>query len=180
MCSDIQPQLHPCIPRLGRSPFGFNFQTFQNCGSVENPPRVENVFKQSKAKQQVGAKCKLILLHLLQILLFMEKIVSHIMREKKSIWKKVSCFKRILKAPLQTGEILPTGKASHCSSNMQPFTSLMSHATSVPRECHNVISKIRYVSYKTGRKLTSRDEVHSIRSSTSRSVRKKVTSCSAT
>jgi hypothetical protein len=35
----------------------------------------------SKAKQQAGAKCKPSLLHLLQILLFMEKIVSHIMRE---------------------------------------------------------------------------------------------------
>jgi hypothetical protein len=50
----------------------------------------------SKALQQaVGAKCKPSLLHLLQILLFMEKIVSHIMRENTSIWKKVSCFKRI-------------------------------------------------------------------------------------
>jgi hypothetical protein len=69
----------------------------------------------SKATQQAAAKCKPSLLHLLQILLFTEKKVSHMLREKKSIWKP---FKRILKAPLQTGEIFPTGKATCCSSNM--------------------------------------------------------------
>jgi hypothetical protein len=116
MCSDIQSQLHPCITRLGRSPFDFIFQTFQNCGSVENPPRVENVFKQSKAaswckvQTQPASSSPNPALH--------GKIVSNILREKKSIWRKVSSFKRILKAPLQTGETFPTGKATCCSSNM--------------------------------------------------------------
>jgi hypothetical protein len=41
----------------------------------------------------------------------MEKIVSHIMREKKSIWKKVSCFKKDFKSTIADWRNFPNWKS---------------------------------------------------------------------